>query len=230
MPTVSIPSAILDVLQKSNVFEPLRGLEHRDLVVCDTGLAPTLLHLLQSTLQNRSSSPKTNARIVVVVPSQSDANDLYNALKSFDPTQRCVVVPPWETLPFERVSPHILAVGKRIEALWNLAHGATDGEYVGIFIFSARSFAQRFHLGLFDYVPLTLNAGDELDLDAVVGVLRQFGYDRVYQVEAAGEFAIRGSIIDIFPANRDTPIRIDLFGDEIEVVKEFSLGDHDTIT
>ena len=68
----------------------------------------------------------------------------------------------------------------------------------------------------------TLRAGELLDLDETASALVAAGYERVEQVEDRGQFAIRGGILDLFPATEDRAVRVDLFGDEIESLRWFS--------
>ncbi len=226
---MSIISVLAGELQRAKVFENLADSDSSTFVASESALAWILVNFRtdRAALTDRS-------RIVMVLPSQAEVADLFEALLSLNLGIDITVVPPWETLPFERVSPRVEAMGKRVAALWNLSQARQDPNK--IFLFSARSYAQRFDRELLEYVPLFFSPALNLDLDTISKVLYEFGYDRVYQVEAAGEFSIRGSILDIFPADRDTPIRIDFFGDEVETIKEFSLTDQrsgkalDTVT
>src|SRR5206468_12620944 len=68
----------------------------------------------------------------------------------------------------------------------------------------------------------SLSAGEEVDLGDVAGLLVAGGYERVEQVEERGQFALRGGILDVFPATEDRAARLELFGDEIESIRWFS--------
>lgn len=223
---MSLTSAVVNALEKANVFDPLCVATSSDLVISNAGFAISVVQLLRF----RIGRSKLLGRCVVVVPSQSDALDLVEEISSLDLGIEPVLVPPWETLPFERVSPRIDAMGRRVAALWDLAQGKNDAARDRVFVFSARSFSQRFHPRLLEYAPLAFDVGGSINLDFVAHKLISFGYTRVYQVEAVGEFAIRGSILDIFTADRDVPVRVDLFGDDIEKIVEFSLADQRSVT
>ncbi len=111
----------------------------------------------------------------------------------------------WETLPYDSFSPHQDIVSKRLKTLASL-HGLSSG----IVIISAPSLLQR--LPPVDYVAahtLKLDAGQTLQRQAFIDSLSACGYSRVPQVDAHGEFAVRGSLLDIFPMSSDQPIRID---------------------
>ena len=124
----------------------------------------------------------------------------------------------WETLPYDSFSPHQDIVSKRLKTLASL-HGLSSG----IVIISAPSLLQR--LPPVDYVAahtLKLDAGQTLQRQAFIDSLSACGYSRVPQVDAHGEFAVRGSLLDIFPMGSDQPIRIDFFDDELESLRYFN--------
>ena len=68
-------------------------------------------------------------------------------------------------------------------------------------------------------------AADRLDLDELVPSWSRRGYRREHQVEHRGEIAVRGGIVDVFPSTADVPVRIDLWGDEVDRLTDFSVGD-----
>ena len=75
-----------------------------------------------------------------------------------------------------------------------------------------------------DIEPVTLEVGKEADFDRLVRRLASLGYERTDRVEARGELAVRGGIIDLYPAQADGPVRIDFWGDEIEEMTAFSVA------
>ncbi|MDX1507690.1 MAG: transcription-repair coupling factor, partial [Woeseiaceae bacterium] len=124
----------------------------------------------------------------------------------------------WETLPWDSFSPHQDIVSQRLAALARLPSLRT-----GIVIASAQALLQR--LPPTDYVAarsLSLTTGQTLERDAFVDTLTGSGYYRVPQVAEHGEFAVRGSLIDVFPMGAEAPVRIDLFDDEIESLRTFA--------
>src|SRR5690606_19064519 len=72
---------------------------------------------------------------------------------------------------------------------------------------------------------IVVGVGDELDPTHLVDDLVRAGYRREYQVEHRGEVAVRGSIVDVFPSTSPVPVRIDLWGDEVDRLSEFSVAD-----
>ena len=77
--------------------------------------------------------------------------------------------------------------------------------------------------GLPEGWPLTIEPGGELDLEQVINMLVEGGYEREYTVEGWGSFAVRGGILDIFPSTADRPVRVELSGDRVESLREFNV-------
>lgn len=153
--------------------------------------------------------------ILVIVPGEGDAEELADDLTLFVPD--VVVAPAWETLPFEHVSPNTTTMGKRAEARHRLASPAPV-----IVVASVRSAIQRSSVS--PVAPVDLKVGDEIDLVSLSGDLARLGYTRTDRVETRGEFAVRGGIVDIFPAQSDEPHRLDFWGDEVNEVRTFSVA------
>jgi transcription-repair coupling factor (superfamily II helicase) len=124
----------------------------------------------------------------------------------------------WETLPWDNFSPHQDIISERLSVLATMG-----GMRKGVIVASAPVLLQK--LPPVDYVTarsLSLRKGQELPRDEFIDSLVSSGYFRVPQVSEHGEFAVRGSLIDIFPMGSGRPIRIDFFDDEIESLRYFS--------
>ncbi|WP_312980904.1 transcription-repair coupling factor [Corynebacterium sp.] len=134
------------------------------------------------------------------------------------------MVPSWETLPHERLSPGVETVSQRRQALYRLAHGQ-----VQVLVAPTRSVVQPVMAGLGDVEPVRLVEGEELDFAEVQKRLVEFGYTHSDVVGRRGEFATRGGILDIFPATAEMPVRVEFWGDEVSEVRAFSVGDQRTI-
>ena len=165
--------------------------------------------------------------ILVAVPAAADAERLASDLCAFLPRDGVELFPAWETLPFERVSPSIETMGRRLRVLWRLRTGDTS---LSVVVAPARALVQRLGPHVEDVEPVVVAAGDQVDLHELVERLVLAGYRREYQVEHRGEVAVRGSIVDVFPATADHPVRIDLWGDEVDRLAEFSVADQRTTT
>ena len=124
----------------------------------------------------------------------------------------------WETLPWDGFSPHQDIISQRLSVLSKMPTLSR-----GVVIASAQALLQR--LPPVDYVAarsMSLETGQSLQRDGFVDSLVSSGYYRVPQVSEHGEFAVRGSLIDVFAMGSSEPIRIDFFDDDIESLRRFS--------
>ena len=161
--------------------------------------------------------------VLVAVPTNAEAERLANDIAAFVGPDQVDLCPAWETLPFERVSPSVETMGRRLRTMWRLRSGPE--RIPRVLIAPVRSLLQRLGPHVEDTAPVTINKGDQVDPQELVARLISLGYRREYQVEHRGEVAVRGSIVDVFGATDDVPVRIDLWGDEVDRLSEFSVGD-----
>jgi transcription-repair coupling factor (superfamily II helicase) len=159
--------------------------------------------------------------LLVAVPTTGDAERLVNDLTQLLGPDAVDLFPAWETLPFERVSPSVETMGRRLRTMWRLRQGDASKVVVA----PARALVQRLGPHVEDVEPLTITPGQQLDPEELVARLVGDGYRREYQVEARGEVAVRGSIVDVYPSTADAPVRIDLWGDEVDRLTTFSVSD-----
>ena len=159
-----------------------------------------------------------DAPLLVVAAGNEQADELLDQLEFFRPEGLSVRhFPDWETLPYDVFSPHQDITAKRLETLAQLPRLER-----GVLIATTGALLQR--LAPPAYIQsqtLTLKQGDTLDPGAFKAQLISAGYYAVEQVVQHGEFAARGSLIDLFPAGTDAPYRIDLLDDEIESIRAF---------
>ena len=159
--------------------------------------------------------------VVAVTPTGTGASILADDLARFLGRDHVALFPAWETLPFERVSPATETMGRRLEVLSRLG----GGDPPRIVVASVRAVLQRLAPGTDRTSALVVRRGDTLDADDVLARLVSQGYRREQVVEHRGEVARRGSIIDVFPSTGDHPVRIDLWGDEVDRLTAFEVGD-----
>jgi transcription-repair coupling factor (superfamily II helicase) len=159
--------------------------------------------------------------LLVAVPTTGDAERLVNDLTQLLGPDAVDLFPAWETLPFERVSPSVETMGRRLRTMWRLRQGDASKVVVA----PARALVQRLGPHVEDVEPLTIAPGQQLDPEELVARLVADGYRREYQVEARGEVAVRGSIVDVYPSTADAPVRVDLWGDEVDRLTTFSVSD-----
>ncbi|MGH9039957.1 MAG: transcription-repair coupling factor, partial [Acidimicrobiia bacterium] len=170
--------------------------------------------------------------LVVGVPTSAEAERLASDLRQYldppggpgvSPGREAVeLFPAWETLPFERVSPQTETMGRRLRVMWRLRQAENLPEVV---VAPVRALAQRLGPHVEDVDPVVVRPGAVVDRDELVARLVGAGYRREYQVEARGEIAVRGSIVDVYPSTADHPVRIDLWGDEVDRLQAFSIAD-----
>ena len=159
--------------------------------------------------------------VVVAVPTTADAERLAGDLAAML-NGGAAMFPAWETLPFERISPGVETMGRRCEAIWQLRD---SDRCPPVLVAPIRALLQRLVLDSDDAEPVTVASGDRVDQEQLVADLDARGYRRDVQVEHRGVFAVRGSIVDVFPSTADSPVRIDLWGDEVDRLTEFSVAD-----
>jgi len=164
----------------------------------------------------------TRSPVVVAVPTGTMAQQLADDLAAFLDPSDIAVFPAWETLPFERVSPDVHTMGERMKVLWRLR---TEGRAPRVIVAGTRALLQKLAPGAAAVEPITVSKGGRVDADRLCEELVRFGYRRENVVEHRGEFARRGAIIDIFPSTDDEPVRIDLWGDDVDRLTRFAVAE-----
>lgn len=163
--------------------------------------------------------------IVLAVPTGTEADRIAHDLRELLGPREVEVFPAWETLPFERVSPAMETMGRRLRIVWRLRNGR---DLPSVVVAPVRALVQRLGPHVEDVEPIVVRPGMQIDRDAILAELIAIGYRREYQVESRGEVAVRGSIIDVYPSTADHPIRLDLWGDEVDRLTAFSVADQRT--
>jgi len=125
--------------------------------------------------------------------------------------------PHTEILPYEEVSPYSEIVHQRIRVLHALVHDEARIVIAPLRAYLARLIPQESFIGM----SLCIKKGDMHELGELTLYLVNLGYEQVRRVERAGEFAVKGGILDIFPSNLDTPCRIEFFDIEVESLRRF---------
>ena len=156
--------------------------------------------------------------ILVITATTTEAYNLTAELPFFlRDSREILLLPDWETLPYDNFSPHEDIVSDRLKALSRLPTLKS-----GIIITSVTTLMHRLPPRYFvDAGVLSLTSGDALDAPTLIRNLTRNGYRSVDTVYQHGEFATRGSLLDVFPMGCDEPLRIDLFDGEIESLRSF---------
>ena len=190
-------------------------------LVAPSGLrAPIAAHIA-----SRATTP-----VVVLTATGREAEAMTAALASW--TTGAAAFPAWETLPHERLSPQVDTMASRIAVLRRLAHPVQGDAFAGplsVLVVPVRSFLQPIIRGLADLEPVRIAVGDVVDLPEATARLSDLGYQRVDMVEARGQMSVRGGILDVFPPQEPHPLRVELWGDEVDEIRAFSIQDQRTL-
>jgi transcription-repair coupling factor (superfamily II helicase) len=153
--------------------------------------------------------------LLAVLPEDEHARDAAEAIAWYVDPANVALLPSRGVAIGSGLDPPAHLVGERARALDVLAAG-------GFVAASARALAEGLPLEDQRPAPIRIAVGDELGLDALVETLALAGYERVDRVEERGQLAVRGGLVDVFPSTGREPLRVELFGDEIEQVRAFS--------
>ncbi|MCC7079366.1 MAG: transcription-repair coupling factor [Burkholderiales bacterium] len=163
--------------------------------------------------------------LVVLTAAAADAQRLTLELPYFAPKLRVLLLPDWETLPYDQISPHHDLVSDRLATLYHMTQRAFD--VVTVPVSSA-----LYRLTPAQYLAARtffLKQGQTLDLERFRSQLALAGYSHVTQVIAPGEYCVRGGLIDLFPMGAALPYRIDLEDREIESLRTFDVDTQRTV-
>lgn len=140
----------------------------------------------------------------------------------FAPEAEVLAVPAWDCLPYDRVSPNVSIVSRRIESLSRLAESPVAPSGGRLVLTTVNALLQRLpHPKLFAQARFQAEKGGTIDMARLQDFLERNGYARAETVMEPGEYALRGGIVDIFPPGELEPLRLDLFGDAVESIRRF---------
>ncbi len=156
--------------------------------------------------------------VLLIARSPRHADQLAAEIRFFaGPGLEVLAFPDAETLPYDAFSPHPDITSRRLAALARL-----PGLARGIVVAAGQSLLQRLPPVAWTAMQgLDIRMGDTLDMDAMRARLQSAGYVSVPQVTEHGEYALRGSILDLFPMGSELPLRIDLFDDQVDSIRRF---------
>src|SRR5271167_2139331 len=186
-----------------------------------SGLNPTGKALFYSLLHRATSRP-----LIVIVSDNRALEELLPIVRSLAELTGAVSpdavvgLPAYDVLPFENLSPHPEIQEARATALWKIATGAAS-----VVITPVAATALRLRdAGFYADLAKVVRRGEMVDPEQLIEHLRIVGYNQVDVVEMPGEFAHRGGLLDVYPPELDRPVRIELFGDEVESIRKFDPG------
>jgi len=171
----------------------------------------------------RAAHGSRKGRAVIVAADEPAMRALADTIPVFAPEVEVLVLPAWDCLPYDRTSPALRVMAERLATL-NALQAPVDKPQV--LVVTANAASQRL-LSPFRIRQLTsrIAEGARIDREGLVEQLRSLGYQRVDAVAEHGEYAVRGSLIDLFPAGEAQALRLDFFGDEIESLRRFDPAD-----
>ena len=151
---------------------------------------------------------------------------LERQIKALDSNVPILTFPGWDCLPYDRVGPSSSIVNQRINTLLALANSTPSG----LLLVSSHAFIQKIPQKAYFQNKVTLIAvGEHYPRAQLLKTLHKLGYKKVSTVYEAGDYAVRGSLLDVFVSGQSLPFRIDFFGDEIETIKVFEIDTQTTL-
>ncbi|HQR02489.1 MAG: transcription-repair coupling factor [Proteobacteria bacterium] len=163
--------------------------------------------------------------LTVICASPLEARRLEEEIAWFAPDLRTHLLPDWETLPYDGFSPHQDLVSERLATLYAVTRSACDVLLVAASTALARLAPPSFLAAHTFFIK----KGDTLELEKLREQLTLAGYAHVTQVVAAGEYSVRGGLVDLFPMGTVLPYRIELFDDEVETLRTFDVDSQRTL-
>ena len=159
------------------------------------------------------------SRVVFVAPDDAAMRAVTDAAAFFAPELEVIEFPAWDCLPYDRASPALSVSARRLAALHRLQEAPLGPQ---LLVTTTNALLQRVvtPFRIREAVRL-LKPGMEISRESLIGLLQRQGYSRTDTVADAGEFAVRGSIFDVYPSGLDQGLRLDFFGDELETLRLF---------
>lgn len=161
----------------------------------------------------------SSGRAVFIAPDDAAMRGVVDAATFFAPELEVIEFPAWDSLPYDRASPALSISAKRLAALHRLQAGKAKAQLV---VTTANAVLQRVLTPFRIRESVReLKPGTEIGRESLGALLQRQGYGRTDTVIDKGEYAVRGSIVDIFPSGMDEALRLDFFGDELESLRTF---------
>jgi transcription-repair coupling factor (superfamily II helicase) len=197
----------------------LRATEPLTLAGVPSGFLPWLAADLARAAHGASQS----GRAVIIASDEAAMRALAETVPLFAPEVEVLTLPAWDCLPYDRTSPALRVMAERLATL-NELQAKSEGPQ--LLVTTENAATQRL-LTPFRVRQLTTRVehGARIDRNQLISQLSSLGYERVESVAEHGEYAVRGSLIDLFPAGETHALRLDFFGDEIESLRRFDPAD-----
>ncbi len=171
---------------------------------------------------------KAKGATLILVARDDDVYTLADQMRCFLKHDQVIAFPSWDCLPYDRVSPSHGVTQERLTALYTLL--TTQENFLCVITSIAGLGQKLLPKSLLEKESLTIEVGQTYSRQAFLELLTSKGLIRVESVYDVGEFAVRGSLIDVFPSGMLNPVRLDFFGDELESIRPFDLMSQKTIS
>jgi transcription-repair coupling factor (superfamily II helicase) len=203
--------------------EPLPRVLRANYPLTLAGVPTGFLPWLTADLARAAHGSSKGGRAVAIVADEAALRGLAETVPLFAPEVEILSLPGWDCLPYDRVSPALPVMAERLAALNALQAKQTKPQL----LIAAVSAATQRMLTPFRVRQLTrrIAEGGRIEREALVQQLNALGYQRADTVAEHGEYAVRGSLIDLFPAGEEMALRLDFFGDEIDSLRRFDPAD-----
>mgnify|MGYP003650321878 FL=1 len=180
------------------------------------GMQPLVLaRLIQQRIE---AAPDDAASVVFVARDGRRLQRMADILTAMLPGHPVLTLPAWDCLPYDRVSPNNVTIAARMNTLAALTSG-TKGAVV---LTAVNGLIQRLPpRDVVETMSFSAAAGRVVDSEKLIAWAANNGYLRVATVRESGEFAVRGGLVDLFPASAESPLRFDFFGSQLESIRTF---------
>jgi len=177
----------------------------------------------QDATANSSARPDQPVSLVFVARDGARMLQIASILPQILPTHPILTFPSWDCLPYDRVSPSAITIVSRMDTLAKLATKKANSSLNGaIIITTANALVQKVPpREIVEKMSFFAKSGLVVDSSELINWAGNNGYMRVPTVRESGEFAVRGGLIDMYPAGRKAPLRFDFFGSVLETIREF---------
>jgi len=207
-------SDLTNIIQNSGIYKSMKSelLESNAQLRLGRLGGSSSAYLLANLIEDMDDST-----LLIVTETQDEIEKIANDLSTFGIEDGVALFQPWQTSLHGGASPAREILADRMLTLERLIHGRRS-----IVITSIRALMHKIPpIEAFRNATLHFVKGEEIDLTKVSLALIHSGYERVEMVEMKGDFSIRGGILDVYPLSYEMPVRIELFGDEIDSIRYF---------
>src|SRR4051794_7105669 len=203
--------------------EPLQRVLRADQPLTLAGVPTGFLPWLAADLARAAHGSNNGGRAVAIVADEAAMRALAETVPLFAPEVQVLTLPGWDCLPYDRASPALRVMAERLATLSALQAKRDKPQ---LLVTTASAASQRM-LTPFRIRQLTrgIATSERIEREVLVQQLNALGYQRADTVAEHGEYAVRGSLIDLFPAGEEMALRLDFFGDEIDSLRRFDPAD-----